>query len=218
MSASGLAERMGCAYALSRVLLATTHSAFFRGPVVGVEHIPVAGPLLIAANHASFLDPPFIGCHAPRPLAYFARKTLWKGGLASRWLDAVGAIPVDRDGSDVSAIKAVLRALSAGRALVVFPEGTRSANGVLQPPKAGVGLLACRAQVPVLPARIFNSHCALGRDNVPHLGTPVSVIYGRPLAPGDYDDPAAGKDRYQRASEKIMAAIAALKLSRIAVI
>jgi 1-acyl-sn-glycerol-3-phosphate acyltransferase len=219
MSAAAPArERTALAYAASRALLATAHGVCFRGEVAGLERIPPAGPLLIAANHASFLDPPFIGCHIPRPLAYFARKTLWKGGPASWWLDAVGAIPVDRDGSDVSAIKAVLRALAAGRALVVFPEGTRSADGALQPPKAGVGLLACRAQAPVVPARIFNSHRALGRDGKLRLGTPVSVIYGRPLAPADYDDPTAGKERYQRASEKIMAAIAALKLPEAAVI
>jgi 1-acyl-sn-glycerol-3-phosphate acyltransferase len=206
-------ERMGSVYAASRALFVAAHGAFFRGDVTGLENIPRAGPLLIAANHASFLDPPFVGCHVPRPLAFFARKSLWKPGPASWWLDAVGAIPVDRDGSDVAAIKAVLRALTAGRALVVFPEGTRSADGVLQPPKSGVGLLACRAQAPVVPVRIFNSHLALGRDSVLRPGTPVSVVYGQPLAPGDYDDPAAGKERYQRASEKIMAAIAALRAS-----
>lgn len=209
---------MGPVYAASRALFVAAHGAFFRGEVVGLENLPRSGPLLIAANHASFLDPPFVGCPAPRPLAFFARKTLWRGGLASWWLDAVGCIPVDRDGSDVAAIKAVLRALAAGRALVVFPEGTRSADGVLQPPKAGVGLLACRAQVPVVPARIFNSHRALGRDGRLRPGTPVSVVYGRPLVPGDYDDPAAGKERYQHASEKIMTAITTLRAPEVSAV
>ncbi len=203
---------MGLVYALSHHLLAVAHSAFFRGEMVGLDNIPQHGPFLIAANHASFLDPPFVGCQVPRPMAFFARKTLWKGGLVSWWLNTVGCIPVDRDGSDVAAIKNVLRALQAGRALVLFPEGTRSPDGTLQPPKAGVGLIACRAQVPLVPARIFNSHLALGRTGPPQLGIPVSVVYGRPLAPADYDDPAAGKERYQRASEKIMSAIAALEL------
>ena len=218
MSGAIPAECIGLVYATSRGLLAAAHGAFFRGEIAGLDHVPHAGPFLIAANHASFLDPPFVGCHVRRPLAFFARKTLWKPGLASWWLDAVGCIPVDRDGSDVAAIKAVLRALAAGRALVVFPEGTRSADGTLQVPKAGVGLLACRAQVTVVPARIFNSHRALGRDNVLRIGTRVSVVYGRPLAPADYDDPAAGKDRYQRASQRIMTAISGLELPRETVI
>ncbi len=209
---------MNRVYAVSRRFAAVAHVTLFRGEIVGLGNVPSNGPFLLAANHASFLDPPLVGCHVPRQISFFARKTLWRGGLASWWLNAVGCIPVDRDGSDVAAIKNVLRALSASRALVVFPEGTRSADGQLQPPKAGVGLIACRAQVPVVPARIFNSHRALGRDQALRLGTPVSVVYGRPLVPTEYDDPAAGKERYQRASEKIMAAIAALELPAVAVV
>ncbi len=218
MSGPAAPARMGLVYGVCRHLLEAVHGAFFRGEMTGLEHLPPDGPLIIASNHASFLDPPFVGVQVMRPLVFFARKTLWKGGLASWWLDTVGAIPVDRDGSDVAAIKAVLRALQAGQALVLFPEGTRSPDGTLQPPKAGVGLIACRAQVPVVPARIFNSHRALGRSGGLRPGTPVSVVYGRALTPADYDDPAAGKERYQRASEKIMAAIAALDLPEVTII
>ncbi len=212
MSQRETPDRMGLVYGVCHHTLAVLNGIFFRGETAGLGRLPGAGPLIIASNHASFLDPQFVGCPVPRPLVFFARKSLWKGGLASWWLDTVGAIPVDRDGSDVAAVKAVLRALQAGRALVLFPEGTRSPDGGLQAPKPGVGLIACRARVPVVPARIFNSHRALGRAGGLRPGTPVSVVYGRPLAPADYDDPAAGKDRYQRASEKIMAAIAGLAL------
>ncbi len=201
---------MGFVYGLCHHALGALHGMLFPGEITGVGHLPRRGPFLIAANHASFLDPPFIGCHVPRQMAFFARKSLWKGGAASWWLDTVGCIPVDRDGSDVAAIKNVLRALQAGRPLVLFPEGTRSPDGTLQPPKAGVGLIACRAQVPVVPARIFNSHLALGRSGPPRFGTSVAIVYGPPLAPADFDDPADGKERYARASERIMAAIAAL--------
>jgi 1-acyl-sn-glycerol-3-phosphate acyltransferase len=212
MSERATSGEMGLVYGVSQYALRVLHAMLFHGELAGLENIPRTGPFLLAANHASFLDPPFVGCHVPRQMAFFARKTLWKGGLASWWLDTVGCIPVDRDGSDVAAIKAVLRALAAGRALVLFPEGTRSPDGELQPPKAGVGLIACRAQVPVVPVRIFNSHLALGRTGPVRPGTPVSVVYGRPLAPSQFDDPTAGKERYQRASEIIMAAIAGLKL------
>jgi 1-acyl-sn-glycerol-3-phosphate acyltransferase len=218
MNAAPPAERVGLIYAVSRAFAVGAHDALFRGEVIGLENLPKIGPFLIAANHASFLDPPFVGCHVPRAMAFFARKTLWKPGPAAWWLNMVGCIPVDRDGSDVAAIKNVLRALAVGRALVLFPEGTRSADGILQPPKAGVGLLACRAQVPVVPARIFNSHRALGRNGRLRLGTSVSVVYGRRLVPADYDDPTTGKERYQCASEKIMAAIAALHEPTVAVV
>lgn len=198
-------------YGFCHYVITVIYDMFFRGDVAGLENIPRHGPFLVASNHASHLDPPIVGCHIPRQMAFFARKTLWNGKFATWWLDGVGAIPVDRDGSDVSAIKNVLRTLQAGDALTLFPEGTRSPDGTLQPAKSGVGMIACRSRAPVLPARIFNSHIAFGRDGRLRPGTRVSVVYGRLLQPADYDDPKAGKERYQLASEKIMAAIAALR-------
>ena len=206
-------------YGLCHFVIVGLYDAFFRGEVSGLENIPAQGGFILAVNHASYLDPPFVGCHIPRQLAFFARKTLWKPGLASWWLDTVGTIPVDRDGgTDVAAVKRVLQTLRDGRPIIMFPESTRSRDGRLQPAKAGVGLLACRAGVPVLPARIFGSFEAFGRSGGLRLGTPLHVAFGRLLQPQDFDDPAAGKDRYQRASEKIMAAIAALEAPRPAVV
>ncbi len=207
-------------YGFCHYLFGVAYGMFFRGDVLGLEHLPLHGGFLVAANHASFLDPPFIGCQVPRQIAYFARKTLWKGGFASWWLDAVGTIPVDRDGGqDVSAIKRVLKAVKEERGLILFPEGTRTLDGNLQPAKAGVGLIACRTQVPVVPARIFGSFDAFGKGvKFPRLGTRVTVVFGRPLPPSTYDEPAAGKERYQIASERIMAAIAKLERPHAAVL
>ncbi len=204
--------RMDTLYGISHYMLCQTYAMFFRGEVEGTAHLPRSGAFLIASNHASHLDPPFVGCQVPVQMAFFARKTLWKPGLASWWLDGVGTIPVDRDGgSDVAAIKRVLGALKQNRPVILFPEGTRSPDGKLQTPKPGVGLLACRTAVPVVPARIFGSFEAFGRDGKLRLGTPVDVVFGKPLQPSEYDNPADGKERYQRASERIFKAIAALE-------
>lgn len=198
-------------YGIFHYITLVIYDMCFRGEVAGLEHIPRHGPFIVASNHASHLDPPVVGAMVPRQMAFFARKTLWKPGLASWWLDGVGTIPVDRDGgSDVSAIRRVLQTLQKGKALILFPEGTRSPDGQLQPAKPGVGLIACKTQAPVLPARIFNSNEAFGRSNRLRPGTPISVVFGPVLAPSEYDDPQAGKERYQRASERIMAAIARL--------
>lgn len=206
-------------YGISHYLALTAYDLCFRGEVAGLGNIPRHGAFIIACNHASHLDPPIIGSLVPRQVAFFARKTLWKPGLAQWWLDGVGTIPVDRDGgSDVTAIKRVLQTLQAGKALILFPEGTRSPDGRLQAAKPGVGLIACRTRVPVLPVRIFNSHQAFGRGGGVRLGTRVSVAFGRVLTPAEYDPPGAGKDRYQRVSERIMAAIAALEEPRTPVI
>lgn len=206
-------------YGFFHYLAAVIYGMFFRGEVAGLDHLPRRGSFLIAANHISFLDPPFIGCQVPRQIAYFARKTLWKPGFASWWLDTVGTIPVDRDGGqDVSAIKRVLKALKEDKGLILFPEGTRSPDGRLKEPKAGVGLIACRAQVPVVPARIYGSFEAFGKGQPLRLGTPVTVVFGPPIAPRDFDDPNAGKERYQLASQRIFARIAQLRPPQYAVI
>ena len=198
-------------YGVSHYIFATLYGMFFRGEVVGLNSIPKRGGFLFAANHASHLDPPAIGSQVPKQIAYFARKTLWKGGWSNWWMDQAGCIPVDRDGgSDVSAIKRVLRTLQEGKALILFPEGTRSADGELQEPKSGVGMIACRARVPVVPVRIFDSHHAWGRGKTMRPGVSVTVVFGAPVEPSYFDDPAAGKARYQIASERIMARIAAL--------
>ena len=206
-------------YGICHYIITFVYDAFFRGQIVGVENLPKEGPFIVASNHASHLDPPAVGCHIPRQLAFFARKTLWKRGFATWWLNGVGAIPVDRDGtSDIGAMKNVLRALQAGKVITLFPEGTRSPDGTLQPPKTGVGMIACRSRVPVVPARIFNSHIAFGRGGKLRLGTPMNIVYGKPLPPEAYDDPKAGKERYQLASEKIMAAISQLREPREVVV
>lgn len=206
-------------YGFCHYVIGTLYDAFFRGEVAGQENLPQTGPFIIASNHASHLDPPAVGAQVWRQLRFFARKTLWKPGFASWWLNAVGTIPVDRDGgSDVQAIKRVLSALNEGAGLIMFPEGTRSPDGKLQSAKPGVGLIACRTGVPVVPARVFGSFEAFGRDGKLRLGTPISIVYGPPLYPADYDNPAAGKDRYLRASERIMQAIAKLEEPRAATV
>ncbi len=211
MSQSFRQVEMEPVYGFFHYLATVVYGMYFRGEVVGVENLPKTGSFLLAANHASLLDPPLIGSQVPRQIAYFARKTLWKPGFASWWLDKVGTIPVDRDGGqDVSAIKRVLRALKDDKGLILFPEGTRTSDGALQEPKAGVGLIVCRSQVPVVPVRIFGSFEAFGKGRSLRLGTPVTVVFGRPIPPEVYDDPAAGKERYQVASARIFQHIAAL--------
>lgn len=206
-------------YGLFHYITTVIHGMAFRGDAYGQENLPKDGAFLIASNHASHLDPPVVGSFVPRQLCFFARKTLWKPGVASWWLDEVGVIPVDRDGGqDVAALKRVLRALKDNKGLILFPEGTRSPDGQLQPPKPGVGFIVCKSQVPVVPARIFGSYEAYGKGSSMRLGTAISVVFGKPIRPSEYDEPAAGKDRYQIASDRIMARIAQLELPPLVVV
>lgn len=206
-------------YGISLAVIRWTFGTVFRGEVGGRENLPLWGGYIVASNHVSHLDPPIVGLHLMQQVAFFARKTLWKPGLAARWLSAVGTIPVDRDGaSDVGAIKRILQTLRAGKTIILFPEGTRSPDGRLRPPKPGVGMIACKTRSTVIPARIFGSYEAFGKGGKVRLGVPVHVTYGPPLRPADYDNPADGPDRYQKAAERIMAAVARLEPPKAQVI
>lgn len=199
-------------YGVSLAFIRWAFGTLFRGDVAGREHLPLWGGYIVASNHVSHLDPPIVGLHLTQQVSFFARKTLWKPGFASWWLNAVGTIPVDRDGaSDVGAMKRILQTLRAGKTIILFPEGTRSVDGRLQLPKPGVGMIACKTRSTVIPARIFGSYEAFGKGGRLRLGVPVRVSYGPPLRPQDYDHPADGPDRYQRAAERIMAAVARLE-------
>jgi len=198
-------------YGLFHYLAGILYAMWFRGEVAGTENFPAEGPFLIASNHASHLDPPLVGSLIPRQMRFFARRTLWSNPVAGWWLTRVETIPVERDSGDIGAIKRVLQTLKEDRVVVLFPEGTRSPDGHLQKPKAGVGLMACKTSVPVVPCRVFGSYEAFGKGTaLPRLGTPVSIVFGRPISAFEYDDPAAGKARYEIAAQRIMDRIAAL--------
>ena len=198
-------------YGFFHYLSGSVYRMWFRGEVVGTENFPREGPFLIASNHASHLDPPLVGSQVARQMRFFARKSLWKNPVLAWWLDRVETIPVERDSGDIGAIKRVLQALKEDRAVVLFPEGTRSPDGHLQKPKAGVGLMACKTGVPVVPCRVFGSYDAFGKgSSFPRFGTTITIVFGRPIAASDYDDPTAGKARYETAAQRIMDRIAAL--------
>ncbi len=206
-------------YGFFHYLCWNVYQMWFRGEVVGTDNFPKNGPFLIASNHASHLDPPLVGSQVARQMRFFARRSLWNSRVASWWLNNVETIPVERDSGDIGAIKRVLQALKEDRAIVLFPEGTRSPDGQLQKAKPGVGLMACKTGVPVVPCRVYGSFAAFGKGAaLPRFGTPVTIVYGPPIPASDYDDPSAGKARYETAAQRIMDRIAALPEPRYAVI
>lgn len=176
-----------------------------RTEVYGANHVPCTGSFILACNHASFYDPPLCGANLPRELHYFARKTLFKGPLGKIITD-LNSIPIDRDGdSDIAAFKRVFNTLKTDGGLLLFPEGTRTRDGQLQSAKKGVGLIACRAQVPVVPVRIFGSYEVWGRHKkIPDFRSPIKLVVGRPLSVADFDPGKKDAERYQTAANTIM--------------
>jgi 1-acyl-sn-glycerol-3-phosphate acyltransferase len=195
-------------YAILKRSLAGFGGVWFRLSVFGADRVPREGRLLLASNHLSLLDPPLVGCVCPRELDYMAKAELFRipglGGLIRR----LNAHPVDRSGSDSAALRLALRLLGEGRALLVFPEGTRGTEGPLQAARAGTGMLAALSEAPVVPVYVQGTGRALPRGAVLPRPTPVTVTFGSPIR----FTRERGRTRYQEISDEIMAAIGRLKV------
>src|SRR5213076_2622897 len=165
------------AWRLSRVVFAF----YFRWRVYHPERVPLCGPVILAANHASFVDPPLVGSGLKREINYLARESLFRFPVVGAILRAVNSVPVDRDGGGAAGLKAILGRLLAGGGIILFPEGTRTRDGQLQPPRSGIGLTVIKSNAPVVPVRVFGTFEAYSR----HVNFPrprrVAVKYGRPM-------------------------------------
>lgn len=146
----------------------------------GQSLMPANGPALICANHQSFLDPVLVGTALRRPLNYLARETLFRFPLGPL-IRGLNAIPLDRDGGGMSGLREALRRLHEGEAVVVFPEGTRTADGELQPLQPGVAVLARRSKAPLVPIGIDGAFDVFPRGALlPRPGV-VDLVVGPPI-------------------------------------
>src|SRR5881296_2983065 len=189
-----------------------TGRLFFRFRVIHRERMIQSGPAILAMNHQSFLDPPLAGITCDRAIYFLARRTLLNVPLLGRLLPKLNVIPVDQEGVDRSALKALIRVLKAGNAALVFPEGSRTVDGSLQPAEPGLGLVIAKTLAPVVPMRIFGAHEALPRGGGVLRLVSITIMIGEPIFFNVADLAPAGKNLYQRLSERVMAAIAALRL------
>src|SRR5436190_16924901 len=138
-----------CAWATHLILLIG-----FSFRAAGRFNVPRRGPVLLIANHQSFIDPPAIGIAAPRHLHYLARKTLFKKGGMGLFLRVVNSVPIDQEGVGKDGMRAILARLEAGQAVLVFPEGERTPDGQVHPLRPGIGLLLKRVRAPIVPVAI----------------------------------------------------------------
>ncbi|HEV8585029.1 MAG TPA: lysophospholipid acyltransferase family protein [Methylomirabilota bacterium] len=176
----------------------------------GMEHVPAHGPVLLVANHSSVLDPALVGGVCPRQLSFLAKAELFRIPGFGALIHALNARPVRREGADAAALRAALRVLEHGGALLVFPEGTRGDEGRLREPKPGAALLAVLSGAPVVPVLVRGSSAALPRGRTLPRPAKVVVTFGPPLR---FARPAGGsrKDHYDSVSRDMMAAIARLQ-------
>lgn len=195
-------------YYLAKVLAVI----FFRFRILHRERRILRGPVIIAMNHQSYLDPPLAGISSGREVYFLTRKTLLDVPVLGWLLPKLNVVPVDQEGSDRGALKALMRILKAGNATVVFPEGARTLDGNLQPALPGLGFVIAKTRAPVLPMRIFGAHEVLPRGRRRLRLRPITIVIGEPIQFPDADLQPGGKELYARLSERVMEAIAALRL------
>lgn len=179
--------------------------------IEGLENVPREGALLVTANHRSNLDPPLLGAVLPREVGYAAKKELFEVPGLGALIRALNAIPVNRSNMAPSTLRRFESWLGEGKALLIFPEGTRQRSGLLGEAKAGVGLLVERFRVPVLPIWIEGTESPF--RNVFRRGR-VRVVIGSPYTlPEEIDGRETERERYERTARTIMSAIG--RLARI---
>jgi len=185
---------------------------FFGFRVIHRERVIQTGPVILAVNHQSFLDPPLAGNACDRAIYFLAKKSLMNVPILGWLLPKLNVIPVNLDGIDRSALKALIRILGAGGCALVFPEGTRTPDGALQPALPGVGLVIAKTRAPVVPMRIFGAYDAWPIHGKIHLWRKITIVVGEPIHFSEADVAGDGKDRYARLSQRVMDAIGALQL------
>ena len=192
-------------YALTKIICRLLFGIVFRTKVIGAENIPAAGAFILAANHVSNWDPPFLGTFSRRIVNYMGKEELFKNPVMAqicRWLHV---FPVKRGAADKTAVKTAVKVLKAGDCLGIFPEGTRSKTGKMGKAESGVSLIAAMTKAPIIPAAIVNTEKIFSAEvKIPRL----AVVYGTPI---NFDGSAKDKEALAAFAQQLMSEIAKLK-------
>lgn len=211
------------AYRIGRALIAPLARVLYRPRIEGKENVPMEGPVILAANHLSFIDSIAIPVAAPRPVHFLAKSTYFEGtgfkGWASKtFFNAIGAIPVRR-GAGQAALDALdqqRQLLESGRAVALYPEGTRSLDGRLYKGRTGVAFLALQTGALVVPVGIIGTDKAMPvGSKFPSMRERITVRFGEPLDLSKHGPASSGRAR-RGATDEIMAAIHALSEQELA--
>ncbi|MDD3053486.1 MAG: lysophospholipid acyltransferase family protein [Endomicrobiaceae bacterium] len=183
-------------YYLGRFLFKVMFVTLYRCKSEGQENIPKDTGVIMAPNHMSFFDPPLTGCFMKQDLYFMGKQELFSVPILGFLIKRTNAFPVKRGMQDVAAFRNVFALLENKKALLMFPEGTRSKDGKLGKARAGVGMVACNAQVPIVPVKITNT------NNMKRFKQ-LKIKYGKPIIPPkEYT-----KENYLSLSEKILSEI-----------
>lgn len=185
--------------------------ALLRAEVIGRENIPAKGRVILASNHRSYVDPPLVGFLIFRPLYYVAKAELFRNPLFGWLLRNVRAFPVHRSGVDREMLRQSMAILEAERALLLFPEGTRSMNDELLPPRPGIGFLADKGSAPVIPTYIHNTWRILPPGSAIIRPHKLYVCLGKPMRVPDLSEGDVRSQVHAKFALEVMRSISALR-------
>jgi len=196
-------------YAIGCHLCRWIARAFFALSVEGQAHVPESGPVILAPNHVSYLDPVVVGISTHRRVHFMAKKELFRNPLVGWLLHGLQAYPVTRERVDPSTLKRTLSLLAAGNVVLMFPEGTRGDGRTLGPAKPGIAVIAARSGAPVVPVFHWGAEQVLPRGGRRMRRGPLRVRFGPPLtfSAGDRHD----REAVEAFCRELMEAIAALR-------
>jgi 1-acyl-sn-glycerol-3-phosphate acyltransferase len=189
-------------YCILKFIVGIIFRLIFRLEIKGKENIPEEGRLVLCSNHISLLDPIVLAIAVPRPISFMAKKELFHNKFLSKLIYTLGAFPVDREGSDLSAIKTALRVLKKEKILGIFPEGTRVNEMNLDNAKPGISLISIKGKSPVIPIFIESKY---------KLFNKVVIKIGEPIYFNNYYDKKLTSENYKDISKNIMRSIYSLK-------
>ena len=207
MDSSGMSPQYYAIYVFSRPLL----KSLFKFQVFGTENLPSTGGALLISNHASFVDPVFVGAAVDRNLHYMARATLFRPKPIDWFLRSLNAFPVHLGVPDRKALRQARQLLDSGKLLLIFGEGTRTVDGTLGKAQAGVGLIAYRTTASVVPVFLGGALEVLPKGAKIPKPAKISVSFGRPLDMSLYRKHKGSREIYTSIGEEVMKRIAELK-------
>ncbi|MGG1659625.1 lysophospholipid acyltransferase family protein [Brevibacillus sp. NRS-1366] len=189
-------------YRIFRGFFRIIFSLVFRWQVIGREHIPKEGPVILCANHISLWDPPLLGSGIERQVNFMAKEELFRIPGLNFLLVKFGAFPVKRGAGDRAAIRATLKLLEEGKIFGIFPEGTRSKTSELGEGMPGVAMFALKSQAMVIPVAIIGPY---------RMFRPVKIVYGKPIDLTHLRETKTGSDTLKATSDLIMSHIKELR-------
>ena len=195
-------------YTVAKLISYIFCKIYFRLEVNGADNIPKKGGVLVASNHSSFLDPVIVGVGISRQTYYLTKQSLFEIPIFRLLIKALHTIPVRRELVSVSTFKELIKSLNAKKAIILFPEGTRSLDGKLGQGKVGVGMIALKADVPIIPAYIDGAIKAFPKNGKWIYPKKIRVIFGKPIMPNCKD---LNKKNYREISTQVMQSISSLK-------